>query len=655
MSILRRAYSILEVKSSDDDKRTFSGIATTPKTDLMEDIVEPEGAEFKLPIPLLWQHNAAQPIGHVTRAKVTKHGIEVEGHIAKIDEDGTLKSRLDEAWQSIKSGLVRGLSIGFRSLEESAIKGTYGYRFIRWRWLELSAVTIPANSEATFTAVKSFDDQIMAASGRISKNIPGVSGQPNKRKNTMKTIQEQLADLLEARQVKSARMNEIADLVKDQSREFDEAEANEFDDLETEVKQLDGDIRMKKVECMNATTTRTVEGHTQRSGSTSRGPTILKRTEKDEDFKGQNYVRMIIAKALANIDNVNPISIAQKRWGKHSPMLVDVLKADIGAADSGTQTWAQELVAADARYNGDFIEFLKARTVYDRLPLRTVPANVTIKGQDAIGTGYWVGEGAAIPATSMTFLDVTLTPLKVAALAVITNEVLRDSSPSAEMLVRDSLEEASRQKIDSTFLGNAAASAGVYPAGMLYDTCKEGGAGALVAINTNGTDSVALRADVAALYAPFITAKNASGLHFVMNPALAKQIQLLTNALGLAEFAGISQNGGTLLGDPVVTGDSVGAGDLILLKPSDIWRIGDSGVQVSISREAMIEMANNPGMNSVTPVAATQKTVSMFQTESTAIKVVRSINFQKRRCGVVQFVDDADYSGIDATTTTAGG
>lgn len=642
MTSLRRAYSVLNIKSSDDGKRTFSGIATTPTPDLVDDIVEPSGAEFKLPIPLLWQHNHSQPIGHITKARITSNGIEVEGHVVSLADEGILKNRLDEAWQSIKSGLVRGLSIGFRSIEEAAIKGTYGCRFIRWKWLELSAVTIPANSEATITAVKSFDQKILAASGRTLKNIPGVSGKPT-RFNQMKTIHEQLAELLEAKQVKTSRINEISDVVQTENRGFDENEATEFDSLEDEIKQLDNDIRMKKVECMNSSTAKPVDVKKYGGG---RGPTILKRTEKDEDFEGQNYVRMVIAKALAQVDNQNPISIAQKRWGDHSPMLVEVLKADVGAADSGTSTWASELVASDARYSGDFIEFLKAKTVYDRLPLRVVPANVTIKGNDAIGTGYWVGEGSAIPATSQTFNDVALTPLKVAAMAVITNEVLRDSSPSAEMLVRDSLEEASRQRIDGTFLSTTAASAGVSPAGMLNG---------LSAIATNGTDSVSLRADIAALYAPFITAKNAGGLHLVMNPSLAKQIQLLTNALGIAEFSGINQDGGSLLGDPVVTGDSVGAGDMLLLKPSDIWRIGDSGVQVSVSREAMIEMDNAPAMNSVTPVAATGKLVSMFQTESTAIKVVRSINFQKRRTGVVQFVDDADYSGLEETTTTTAG
>jgi phage head maturation protease len=77
--------------------------------------------------------------------------------IAKSDEPGLLKDRLDLAWQSIRSKLVRGLSIGFAPIEYSHIEETGGYRFIKWAWLELSAVTIPANTEASIATIKSCD------------------------------------------------------------------------------------------------------------------------------------------------------------------------------------------------------------------------------------------------------------------------------------------------------------------------------------------------------------------------------------------------------------------------------------------------------------------------------------------------------------------
>lgn len=180
--MLKRAYSLLEIKSIDEDKRELTGIATTPSTDRMGDIVEPKGAEFDLPLPFLWQHDARQPIGHVVKAKPTKDGIEVTVKLVRTDEPGSLKDRLDEAWQSIKLGLVRGLSIGFQAVEHARIEGTYGVRFIKWLWLELSAVTIAANAEASITSIKSIDTQLRAASGHTQKGVallvtpPGASG-----------------------------------------------------------------------------------------------------------------------------------------------------------------------------------------------------------------------------------------------------------------------------------------------------------------------------------------------------------------------------------------------------------------------------------------------------------------------------------------------
>lgn len=154
---MQRAYSVFNIKRADDEKRVIAGIATTPAVDRMDDIVESDGAEFSLPLPFLLHHNAALPIGQVTKAKAGKSGITVEVQLAKTDEPGPVKDRLDAAWQDIKLGLIRGLSIGFKALETARIEGTYGLRFIRWQWLELSAVTIAANQDATITAIKSAD------------------------------------------------------------------------------------------------------------------------------------------------------------------------------------------------------------------------------------------------------------------------------------------------------------------------------------------------------------------------------------------------------------------------------------------------------------------------------------------------------------------
>lgn len=171
MPALARAYSFIEVKSFDDDKRIIEGVATTPTPDRMKDIVNPLGAKFELPIPFLWQHNHEQPIGHVIDADAKKSGITFKAQIEKTDEPGTLKDRLDEAWQSLKLRLVRATSIGFAPLKWAYLDNG-GIEYEEWDWYELSAVTIPAQPDAVITAVKQFDRALREANGVPEFIIP---------------------------------------------------------------------------------------------------------------------------------------------------------------------------------------------------------------------------------------------------------------------------------------------------------------------------------------------------------------------------------------------------------------------------------------------------------------------------------------------------
>jgi len=178
---LIRAYAQLDIKAAEQSngKRVFRGIASTPTTDSYGDVVESQGAEVDFPLPFLWMHDSRDPIGWITSAKASKTQIEVEGEVADIPEDGELKQRLETAWQYLKNKLVRGLSIGFNPIESARIDQTYGIHYTRWRWLELSAVTIPANMDASITAIKSIDTKLRAASGRsMQLRAPTVARSP---------------------------------------------------------------------------------------------------------------------------------------------------------------------------------------------------------------------------------------------------------------------------------------------------------------------------------------------------------------------------------------------------------------------------------------------------------------------------------------------
>src|SRR5690606_965895 len=151
-----RAYSVLEIKSVDVEERSITGIATTPETDRVGDIVDPLGAKFADEVPLLWQHQHDKPVGVARFGKATKSGITFRASLPKIDEPGPLKDLVDMAWQSVKAKLVRGVSIGFRALGYEPLDSG-GLKSTETEIYELSLVTIPANASATIQTIKAFD------------------------------------------------------------------------------------------------------------------------------------------------------------------------------------------------------------------------------------------------------------------------------------------------------------------------------------------------------------------------------------------------------------------------------------------------------------------------------------------------------------------
>src|SRR5262245_37038945 len=235
MTMIGHAYSLLEVKSFNDDLRVIEGIATTPITDRMDDIVESRGAQFKLPMPLLWQHHTGEPVGHVEYAEIKDNGIPFRARIAKIEEPGELKNLVDKAWQAVKSRLVRGVSIGFRSLEDEQIDSDKGYWggtcFKKWEWLELSLVTVPANADASIQTIRSI--ATAARNGEeIGQSRPAKSTshvvKAEQIKMAKKSTAEQISAFEATRQAKAARMTEIMEKASEEGITLDQEQQTEY-------------------------------------------------------------------------------------------------------------------------------------------------------------------------------------------------------------------------------------------------------------------------------------------------------------------------------------------------------------------------------------------------------------------------------------------
>lgn len=659
---MNRAYSTMTVKAVNEEQRIITGIASTPATDRSEDVMVPGGAQYTLPMPFLWQHESDEPIGHVIAVKVTPQGIEATMQIAKIEEEGELKARIDNAWQTIKAGLVRGLSIGFLPIESSRIEGSWGMKFLKWDWFELSAVTIPCNTDARITAVKSATRKQLAALGKsvvpvVSLKKPAGASAPVTKKLPvipkpeegldMKTVSEQIAEFEATRVSKSAEMSAIMDQSAENGTTLDAEQSEAFDTLEAEVGAIDKHVArlkgMQKSQAQSAKPVTTDAG--ARTLDIGTGLQVrAKNTQKLEP--GIAFARAAKCLALGHLEHRDAISIAKTIYEGQDGVIAAtqrlVTKAAVAPATTTHATWAGPLVGDETSVFADFVEYLRPMTILGKFgqapvpSLRRVPFRVPLIGQTSGGDAAWVGEGGAKPLTAFDFTRTTLEPVKVANIAVATMEVIRDSSPSADGIIRDQLAAALRQRLDTDFIDPLkVAVSGISPAGILNG---------VAAIPSSGTDADAVRADIKALFTAFIQANNAptSGV-FIMSSVQALALSLMMNPLGQVEFPGIGMNGGTLFGLPVIVSEFVttdSSGSLVaLVNASDIYLADEGGIDLSMSTEASLQMDSEPD----NPTTATTVMVSLWQRNLVGFRCEQTISWARRRPSAVAWLSGVNW------------
>jgi HK97 family phage prohead protease len=145
----------LKVKAL-DSSGTFTGYASTygGPPDLAGDVIQPgaykqaiasQGAGY----PLLWAHKQDEPLG-IAKVSDSAAGLVVNGSLLMSD------SGAQRAYDFMKAGVIKGLSIGYQVDPSKATYGNDGTRTIREiKLFEVSLVAIPCNPAAQVTSVKS--------------------------------------------------------------------------------------------------------------------------------------------------------------------------------------------------------------------------------------------------------------------------------------------------------------------------------------------------------------------------------------------------------------------------------------------------------------------------------------------------------------------
>jgi HK97 family phage major capsid protein/HK97 family phage prohead protease len=597
-------------------------MATTPTPDRSGDVLDPLGATFTNPLPLLLHHDLHRPVGRVTLGKATAAGIPFTAVLPHIPDPGVLRDRVEEAWHSIKAGLLLGVSVGFRILQDGIkpLGRGAGALLAKTEICELSLVTVPANMDATIRTVKALDAPHRAAMG--SALPPRDRGLPM---GPHMTLQEKIQNFENTRAAKVARMAALMESAGTETT-LDDNQRSEYDELSLSVKSIDADlVRFHELERVNTAAAIPVAGATSTKAAGELRGGLVRVTANVAP--GSAFVRTACALLTCHGNRQEAAEYA-KRWDDTTPEVALYLKAAIAPGTTTDAAWAGPLVNQNIAQ--DFLALLRPATILGKIPgLRTVPFNTKVPTQTAGGAYGWVGEAKPKPVTKLAFSTASLGIAKAAGIIVLTEELVRLSNPSAEELCRRDMVAGIAQFLDLQFIDPAvAAVAGVNPASI-----------------TNGAPTAPATtnplADILGLINHFATNNiPVDGVTFIMSAANALSLSFRSNIDGSPQFPGIGINGGTYKGLTFVTSQAAGT-NVIALQPDLILYADDGGVTIDASREASLQMDSAP----MSPADATTVYVSLWQTNSVGLRAERFVNWLRANANAVKYLTATAWPG----------
>lgn len=253
-----------------------------------------------------------------------------------------------------------------------------------------------------------------------------------------------LTELIEKRSNTVNQMKAIADKASAENRDLTTEESTQFEQLKTEErsiqKQIDRAEYLRSLE-RSAPADHIGDGHNKDFEKLKRSVSV------------QNIIRsQMNGRALSGAE-LEYNQEAEKRSGKKAQGAFIPFDALETRATNNTTT-AADLVATNHRPQ-DYIGALRASNIVRQMGVRTLTG---LSGDVVIpkyGTGLslgWVGEEEAVPESNMTFDSITLTPKHTGGKTEMSRQLIQQSSPDIESLIREDLSFLVAKNIDEAIL-----------------------------------------------------------------------------------------------------------------------------------------------------------------------------------------------------------
>lgn len=252
-----------------------------------------------------------------------------------------------------------------------------------------------------------------------------------------------LRDIREARAASVAEMRTILNAAETEKRSLTQPEQARFDALKASV--VESEAAESRAQFLEDAERRMQGTPADRQGRDAR--TLEQRVNVLDVLRAQ-MAGQALEGAAAEFHQETERRTGRKAQGIYVPMSILETRA------ASTTATAPEIVPTDHRPD-QYIEPLRNALMARRLGVRVLSGlsgNVSIPKHGSGLTVGWVAEDAALSASNMTFDSVTLAPKHAGGLTELSRQLIQQSSPDVEQLVRDDFAYAVAKAIDSALI-----------------------------------------------------------------------------------------------------------------------------------------------------------------------------------------------------------
>jgi hypothetical protein len=363
-----------------------------------------------------------------------------------------------------------------------------------------------------------------------------------------------------------------------------------------------------------------------------RGLDQIRQAQKAQASARSILIKSIVVRAAAivfknSVEAMLPVLYPDN--SKVAKALINPLaftKAAQGPAMTSVDGWARDLTHTS---NFGLIASIAPASVYAALISRGI--SIDLAGQGSIRfisrpiptdvPNIFIGEGAAIPVRQLDFTGTGLIPHKAAVVSLFTAELAKQSTPAAEAIISQALQDDTSVQIDAALLDDQIGST-TRPSGLLYGVVP-------LTASDAALPADAAAADIASLASAFTP--GAQSLTIIAAPAQAAILGLLHPGNGL----------------DVLSSDLIPAGTVIAIDSADFASVVQDGGLIDVSSDATLITKTDPLAVSTGTSGAGAITdaphLSLYQHDLFAIRLIEDIGWQMRRAGRVQMIEGVSW------------